>query len=279
MPGFSTHQWQLIDAELQRNPKKYGLPARRRKSIVIGSYNALKLGKEINSAKQWDFLTQFVSRFDLLAVQEVMDDLSGVRRLLKSLGSRYKLVVSDTTGAFPGDRGLRERLAFIYRPSRIHLKELVSDITYDRSHIIATLRKDIKTWNKFFNDLDNENLQRVQNNQRPKSLSKVSHPAFLSFIRTPHCAAFLIKARNGAKPVEFLGVNAHALYGNSKEERNREFLALLDWIVQRAKSPEKMYHRNMILMADLNMFFVCVFCGLTNTSLHRCRRSDIQSCL
>lgn len=255
MVGFSTNQWKLIDAELRHNPKKYGLPIRRNGSVVIGSYNALKLGKDLNSTKRWDFLTRFVSRFDLFAVQEVMDDLSGIRRLHQSLGSSYKLVVSDTTGAFPGDRGLRERLAFLYRPSQIDLKELVSDITYDRSHITATLRQDIKIWQKFFNDLDKENLLRVQNDKKPKSLSRVSHPAFLTFIRTPHCAAFTIKARNGAKPVEFLGVNAHALYGNSEEERNREFFALLDWIVQRAKSSKKMYHRNMILMADLNMFF------------------------
>ena len=255
MAGFSRNQWNRIETELRHNPKKYGLPIRRNDSVVIGSFNALKLGKSANTEKRWAFLTHFASRFDLLAVQEVMDDLSGIRRLHESLGPSYKLVVSDTTGAFPGDRGLRERLAFLYRPSRIDLKELVSDITYDRSHITATLRKDIKVWSKFFKDLDTENKIRVQNGKKPKTLSKVSHPAFLTFIRTPHCAAFSINGRNGAAPVEFLGVNAHALYGNSKEERNREFFALLDWIVQRAKSPDRMYHRNMILMADLNMFF------------------------
>ncbi|ORU93123.1 MAG: hypothetical protein A6F72_06145 [Cycloclasticus sp. symbiont of Poecilosclerida sp. N] len=50
-------------------------------------------------------------------------------------------------------------------------------------------------------------------------------------------------------------MNAHTLYGNSKEERNREFFALLDWIAQRAKASKRMYFKNMILMADLNMEF------------------------
>jgi len=68
-----------------------------------------------------------------------MDDLSGIRRLHESLGSSYELLVSDTTGAVPGARGLKERLAYLYRPSRIELKELVSDITVDRSAVIKKL--------------------------------------------------------------------------------------------------------------------------------------------
>ncbi|ORU93124.1 MAG: hypothetical protein A6F72_06150 [Cycloclasticus sp. symbiont of Poecilosclerida sp. N] len=83
-----------------------------------------------------------------------MDELSGIRRLHESLGRSFKLIVSDTTGAFPGARGLRERLAFVYRPSRIELKELVSDITYDRSVVTASLRKNIDLWKDFFDDLD-----------------------------------------------------------------------------------------------------------------------------
>jgi hypothetical protein len=133
MTGFTELRWQAFFDELSSNPKRYGLPIRRDDSVLLGSFNALKLGKATNSAKRWDFLTNFFSRCDLIAVQEVMDELNGIRRLHDSLGPSFKLLVSDTTGAFPGMRGLRERLALFYRPSRIELKELVSDITYDRS--------------------------------------------------------------------------------------------------------------------------------------------------
>ena len=255
MPGFTELQWQAIDQEIRNNPRRYGMPIRRNHSVVIGSFNALKLGKARNTDKRWEFLGRFVSRFDLLAIQEVMDDLSGVRRLHESFGSGFRLVVSDTTGAFPGDRGLRERLAFFYRPSRIELKELLSDITYDRSRIVRRLREDIDTWRNFFLDIDRENEIRAQNNQRPKSLSDFAHPAFTTFIRTPHCASFSIRGRNGTEPIEFLGVNAHTLFGQSTEERNREFFALLDWVVQRAKSRDRMYSKNMIIMGDLKMHF------------------------
>ena len=255
MPGFTDLRWQSITDKLNQNPARYGAPIRRDDSVVIGSFNVLKLGKATNSAKRRDFLERFASRFDLLAVQEVMDELSGIRRLHEALGPSFQLVVSDTTGAFPGMRGLRERLAFFYRPSRIELKELVSDITYDRSQITKTLKEDIDVWKKFFKDIDEENKQREQEGKNKKSLSEFAHPAFLSFIRTPHCASFSIKGKNGADPVEFLGVNGHTLYGNSKDERTREFFALLNWIVRRANSPDRMYFKNMIVMADLNMQF------------------------
>ncbi len=255
MPGFSEQQWQAIKTKLSQNPKRYGCPIRRSDSVVIGSFNALKLGKDDEHEKRWDFLKRFASRYDLLAIQEVMDDLSGIRRLKKMLGSSFELVVSDTTGAIPGELGLRERLAFLYRPKRIELKELTSDITYDRSVVVGTLKEDIDVWKKFFKDLDETNKQRELEGKDKLGLSDVEHPKFLTFIRTPHCASFSIKGRGGASPVDFLAVNAHLLYGKGEEERTREFFALLEWLVRRAKQSERMYYKNIVLLGDLNMDF------------------------
>jgi hypothetical protein len=255
MSGFTEQNWQAIEAKLNQNPEKYGCPIRRQDSVVIGSFNALKLGRDGDEVKRWDFLKRFVSRFDLLAVQEVTDDLAGIRRLHDMLGPSFELIVSDTTGAVPGSRGLRERLAYFYRPERIKLKELASDITYDRSVVIKTLKEDIDVWKKFFVDLDKTNKQRVLEGKKKYGLSDVEHPKFLTFIRTPHCASFSISGRNGVNPVEFLALNAHLLYGKSEDERTREFFALLDWLVQRAKQSKRMYFKNMVLMGDLNMDF------------------------
>jgi len=255
MPGFSEQQWQDINTKLNQDPMRYGCPIRRNDSVVIGSFNALKLGKDGDNKKRWDFLKRFISRYDLLAVQEVMDNLSGIKRLKKMLGSSFELIVSDTTGAFPGARGLKERLAYLYRPERIELKELTSDITYDRSVVINTLKQDIDVWKKFFKDFDDTNKQRKLQGKDKLGLSEVEHPKFLTFIRTPHCASFSIKGMGSASPVDFLAINAHLLYGKSKEERKREFFALLRWLVRRAKQSNRMYYKNMILAGDLNMDF------------------------
>lgn len=80
MPSFTANQRTSIEAELAARPRDYGLPVRRTGSVVMTSFNTLKLGRGTNSAKWWDFLNAFLSRCDLIALQEVMDDLSGVRR-------------------------------------------------------------------------------------------------------------------------------------------------------------------------------------------------------
>ncbi len=163
--------------------------------------------------------------------------------------------MSDTTGAAPGSRGLRERLAYLYRPARIKLQELVSDITYDRSVVVNTLQQDINRWKKFFSEFKKKNDKRRAQRKKPLGLSDVPHPGFLTFIRTPHCASFSILGKRNAEAVDFLAINAHTLYGASKGERSREFFALLKWLVLRAKQSKRMYHKNMILLADLNMEF------------------------
>jgi hypothetical protein len=122
---------------------------------------------------------------------------------------------------------------------------LVSDITYDRSFITTRLRTDIDIRKQFFVDIDNENSLRIAQGKKPKSLGEFTQPAFLSFIRTPHCASFAIKGANDAPSVQFLAVNAHTLFGNGKDERRREFFALLEWIVNRVKSSRHMYFKNM----------------------------------
>jgi hypothetical protein len=253
--GFSDAQWAKIDALLDENPGKFHFPERRENSIVIGTFNTLKLGGSGDQAKRWEFLKKICLSFDLLALQEIMDDLSGLERLKNSLGQEYGLVVSDTTGTFPGDRGNTERLAFLFRWTRVQRNDLASDITYDRSKVLQLLYENRDKFNHWFDEFDERvNKADREGKDRP-SLSDYSTPAFLTFIRQPHCAAFEIPGVGGATGPRFLTVNAHLLYGNGKKERKREFDALLEWLILRARKRERMYHKNILLLGDLNVEF------------------------
>ena len=81
-------------------------------------------------------------RFGLMAVQEIMDDLSGLQRLMSLLGPDYSMVVSDQTGVFPGEPGVGERLGFIYRWKVVERMEVASDVTYDRTKVIDSIASD-----------------------------------------------------------------------------------------------------------------------------------------
>ncbi len=253
--GFSQQEWSTAFSLIDNEGTRFGFPERRNRSVIVGSFNTLKLGNAADDKKRWDFLSLVCDRFDLLALQEVMDDLSGLNRLVDALDDDYQVLVSDATGAAPGDRGLRERLAFVYRDSRLSRDEVASDITYDRSRVVKSLYENRTQWIAWIEDFTQRVEKAKANNQRVPRLSKEALPEFLTFIRTPHCGAFTIRGRSGHAGVPFIAINAHTLYGNDKRERRAEFFALLEWLVSRAKRGDRLYHRNMLLMADLNMEF------------------------
>ena len=250
---FTVAEWQKINTTLDKDPGKFGLPQRIYGSAVIGSFNIRKLGNARSRSPQtWEFLARVCGQYDLLAVQEVMDNLSGLRRIMDLLGPDFGMIVSDSTGAFPGAAGLAERLAFIFRWSIVCRGEVVSDISYDRSKVLQTLAEN-------FDDIKNvmqpysEKLARFVTGKRRKP-KPPKMPVFLSFIRQPFCVSFKIVGFPGTKPYNFMAVNAHLMYGQMRDRR-KEFDALMGWIIERVKQVSKTYYPNFMLLGDLNLDF------------------------
>ncbi len=269
MPKLTTAEWRKIndlldsmtDAEAE---ERFGLPEHRERSVVLGSFNIRKLGKVSNRrAVAWDFLALICERFDLLAVQEVMDDLQGIRELMnRMLGTDFGLVISDATGVFPGERGNPERLAFVFRWTRVRRTELASDITYDRSQVVKTLFEKREAfdaaWKVHEDDLEKwrEKVRQAKAAGKKKpDRPKPELPEFLTFIRQPHCASFEVLGHDDEDPYEFLIVNAHLLFGTSADERRMEFDALIEWLARRSKQSQRIYHKNLLLMGDCNLMF------------------------
>ena len=87
--SFSDAQWQKIRTLFKTDGKTFGLPDRRKKSVVIGSFNIRKLGAVAKkSAGSWNMLIDVAERFDLLAIQEVQDDMDGLKYLRDELNKR-----------------------------------------------------------------------------------------------------------------------------------------------------------------------------------------------
>lgn len=144
---FSKLQWDRIEAELVRDPTRYGMPeGGREESMVFASFNIRKLGKLKNRERELDFMARFCARCDLIAIQEVQDDLASLRYLKDRVDERvasageYELVVSDITGEVPGERGMAEPLAFFYRKNRIERMDMTSDLTFDRTAVLSRYR-------------------------------------------------------------------------------------------------------------------------------------------
>lgn len=264
MPSnFSDDEWVKINDLFNQSSDIFSLPTRQIDSVVIGSFNIRKLGKVKKRTQQsWQFLKNTIERFDLLAVQEIMDDLSGFEHLVSLLGDDYGMVVSDVTGSKPGSSGNSERLGYIFNWKKIQRTALASDITFDRSEIANNLydnRSDFnQAWLAHTEKLKQWKIkvaEKKAQGKRAPSRPSIKFPRFVSFIRQPHCVSFRIKGKNNAQPYEFLVINAHLLYGSNKQEREWEFKALLEWLTIRAKYIDKLYHPNLLLLGDCNLDF------------------------
>lgn len=78
-------------------------------------------------------IAEIISRFDVLALQEVQGDLKALRHTLKILGSDWGLMLTDVTH---GDPGNNERLGFLFdrrtvQPSGLAAELVVPDEEFD----------------------------------------------------------------------------------------------------------------------------------------------------
>ena len=275
---FSPDEWEKIRTLLAADEARYGLPQRRDGSVVLASFNIRKCG---NPAKRspgaLELMTDFIRRCDLVAVQEVMSDLSMIeelRRRAAADGAAWELLVSDVTGGVTGGQGMEERLAFLYRPDRFIRGPVVGDISYDRSSVFRNLyryRGDFLSATVEFEDDAQAHLKAEiaklkwklkgePENKKPKGKGapEFHAPHFLTFIRTPHMATFEVASPGGAAPYAFSLVNAHLLFGGDgrreRRERENEFNALTDWMLERVASTRSL-NSNYILLGDLNLAF------------------------
>jgi len=107
------------------------------KNILLATWNLRAFGgltkKWTNAAgdtPQRNFhaivcIAEILSRFDVIAVQEVKGDLRALRHLLKVLGERWAFLMTDVVA---GDPGNDERLAFLFDTERVKPSGLACEL-------------------------------------------------------------------------------------------------------------------------------------------------------
>ena len=100
---------------LLRETLKKEIPERTQKATLlvatwnIRDFDGPEFGGRMDEAIY--HIAEIIDHFDLVAIQEVNKDLSGLERLKKILGSNWEYIFTDTT---EGRRGNEERMAFLY---------------------------------------------------------------------------------------------------------------------------------------------------------------------
>ena len=93
-------------------------------TLLLATWNIREFGDN-RRTESLHFIAEIISRFDLIAVQEVARQLDGLIKLMSLLGPNWDYIVTDST---EGTAGGGERMAFIYDKNKVSFKNMASEI-------------------------------------------------------------------------------------------------------------------------------------------------------
>ena len=108
------------------------IPVRSRTdSLIIGTWNIRNFDDNrfrngTRTTEDLIYIAEIISRFDVIAVQEICRDLSPLKNVIRLLGDKdYDFIVSDPT---EGRAGNDERLGFIFDKSKVWFKGIAGEL-------------------------------------------------------------------------------------------------------------------------------------------------------
>ena len=173
-----------------------------------------------------------LSRFDLIAVQEVNDNFTTFEKIVRDMDGDFDFIMSDKAGN-------AERLAFIYRKDKVVLDKLWGEVALNK------------------NEYPKRTVTAHYRENRQQKSQKFTKFPFTPFDRNPYIGSF----RCGN--LGFVLANVHLYFGafqNSRSEKNRrkyarrvlEIFALAKW-AKRVSSGKNAWDRDIILLGDMNI--------------------------
>lgn len=130
MPSFPKPSFRFnyrASTEIQRlrkyrntKPGRY-IPQKSNKRLLIATWNIANLGEQKRRDKDHRILAEIISWFDIIALQEVKDNLSGLRGIQNYLPGSYRTTFSDKGGN-------DERMVYLYDANKISQLEKVGEV-------------------------------------------------------------------------------------------------------------------------------------------------------
>ncbi|MEA2400733.1 MAG: hypothetical protein QOK00_1136 [Thermoleophilaceae bacterium] len=147
MPPFRqpTFDYHLdVDRELRALRKYSSLPGKEDRQIpergedrlLVATWNIANLGVQKREDDHYRLLAEIVGWFDLIALQEVNDNLVGLRAIIEHLPSRYRVLFNDAGGN-------DERFAFVYDSRKVGVREEIGELTVAAKDLPKVKLKDI----------------------------------------------------------------------------------------------------------------------------------------
>lgn len=208
------------------------VPASRDGRLLLASWNIANLGAQKRPPRALLILSHMLSRFDLIAVQEVNNNFRTFEKIVRDMDGDFDFVMSDKAGN-------SERLAYIYRTDKVRIDKLWGEVAltkreYPKRSVKVHFRK------------DGQDQTRTIKNHR-----------FVPFDRNPYIGSFR------CDKLGFVLANVHLYFGafqNSSTDAKQlkyarrvlEIFALSRW-AERVSSGGNAWDRDIILLGDMNI--------------------------
>lgn len=211
-----------------KNALQQKIPAKTTdNNFLLATWNIREFERASYGARlpeSYYYIAEIVSSFDLVAIQEVREDLTALKRLMALLGYHWSYLVTDMT---EGTQGNGERMAFVYDSRKVRFANIAGEVV-----------------------LPPTPLPKKQEGDETK------YEPMAQFSRTPYLCSF------ASGWFKFNLCTVHILYGDDTDtaERVKEIAALANFFKKRiarenkALSEEDYWDRiNYILLGDFNI--------------------------
>ena len=122
-PTFDFSYQPSMEIEALRNYRdtKPGraIPVKQDNRLLIATWNIANIGLQKRRPSDYLILAEIVSWFDVIALQEVNDNLEGLRELQSHLPDSYRAIFSDKSG---NDERLKSRTLILMLGSLIEVR-------------------------------------------------------------------------------------------------------------------------------------------------------------
>ena len=124
----------LRDAMKAHFRSQFGeVEARRRGTLRLATWNirefdSSKYGERMPESRR--YIAEIIAQFDLVAVQEVREDLGALKDVMRMLGPDWRFIATDVT---EGTGGNRERMAFLYDKRRVWFRNIAGELVLKKA--------------------------------------------------------------------------------------------------------------------------------------------------
>lgn len=117
---------------LRRGIAKQGVPKRNlTQTLLLATWNLREFGKNAKfghrTSESLIYIAEIISHFDLVAVQEVNENLRDLKSLLALLGDWWDYIVTDVTD---GRSGNQERIALLFDGRKIRFDHVAGELVF-----------------------------------------------------------------------------------------------------------------------------------------------------